>query len=224
MMRSKSNYFFIYLLIVMSCKHPNGKASSLPFFLTAELTPEWISTDDERYSTIHTVAPFSFVDQDSSVVTNKTFDNHFYVANFFFTTCPSICPKMTAKMAEVQDYFETNDQVKFLSHTVTPWIDTVGQLKAYAQAEGVISGKWHLVTGKQADIYKQARVAYLIEGEIGLQKGEDDFLHDEKFVLIDKERRIRGYYSGITDKDIQRLVEDIETLIKEASGAQTRTE
>ncbi len=208
----------VFILLVIACKHPNGKASSIPFFLTAELSPEWIATDDNRYKDIHTVAPFSFTDQDSSIVTNETFDNHFYVANFFFTTCPSICPKMTAKMADLQEHFKTNKMVKFLSHTVTPWIDTVGQLKAYAIEEGVISGKWHLVTGKQSDIYEQARIAYLIEGEIGLKKGEDDFLHDEKFVLVDKNRRIRGYYSGITDKDINRLIADLETLLKEEIG------
>lgn len=212
--------------LVLFCCKPSGPGykSELPFFLSTELTPEWISTSDSRYKKIHTIAPFRFIDQDSTIVTNATFDNHIYVANFFFTTCPSICPKMTDNMVKVQEHFKSHSQVKMLSHTVTPWIDTVAQLKRYAIEKEVISDKWHLVTGSQAEIYKQARVAYLIEGEIGLAKGEDDFLHDEKFVLIDKKRRIRGYYNGIVESDIDRLVEDIRTLLKPSPEEKSRQE
>ena len=203
------------IIVLAICCKPGrpGYVESIPFFNTAELTPEWIKTTDTKYKKIHRVAPFSFIDQDSSIVTNATFDNHIYVTNFFFTTCPSICPKMTDNMIDIQERFRSDDNVKLLSHTVTPWIDTVQQLKKYALEKKVISGKWHLVTGKQSEIYKQARVAYLIEGEMGLAKGEDDFLHDEKFVLIDRKRRIRGYYNGITDSDIKRLIQDMETLL-----------
>jgi len=192
----------------------DSEVDKLPFYNTPELTPEWISKSDSKYSKIHTISDFEYRDQDSLMVTNKTFDSRVYVANYFFTTCPSICPKMTDNMAILQNKFLKTPQVKFLSHSVTPWIDTVEQLKTYALEKGVVSGKWHLVTGSQADIYKHARTAYLIEGQMGLAKGEDDFLHDEKFVLIDAYRRIRGYYSGIVEDDMKRLEEDIRILIE----------
>ena len=198
------------VLSLISCSQPE----ELPFFNSAELEPEWISSSSLSFKKIHKIYDFQFVDQDSNLVTNKDFDGHLYVTDFFFTTCPSICPKMTNNMLLLQDTYKDFSEVKFLSHTVTPWIDTVGQLKAYANKKGIISGKWHLVTGDENKIYEQARTAYFVEGKIGMQKEVDDFVHTENFVLVDANRRIRGIYNGTSDRDIDRLKEDIDTLIE----------
>ena len=180
------------VLSLISCSQPE----ELPFFNSAELEPEWISSSSLSFKKIHKVFDFQFVDQDSNLVTNKDFDGHLYVTDFFFTTCPSICPKMTDNMLQLQYAYKDQPLVKLLSHTVTPWIDSVGQLKKYATKKGVISEKWHLVTGDENIIYEQARKAYFVEGKIGMQKKMDDFVHTENFVLVDDKRRIRGIYNG----------------------------
>jgi len=205
---------FLYLVIIISalsygCKE---QLTTLPYFATADMEPEWIKQDDSRFDSLHQVGTFAFMNQDSILVTNKDFDGGMYVTDFFFTTCPSICPEMTDNMASLQARFLDNDRIKFLSHTVTPWIDTVRQLKKYAIEKEVISGKWHLVTGPQEQLYAQARNAYFVEGRMGLRKGEDDFLHTENFVLVGPQRHIRGIYNGTSKSDIQRLIEDMEIL------------
>ena len=116
-------------------------------------------------------------------------------------------------MLQLQYAYKDQPLVKLLSHTVTPWIDSVGQLKKYATKKGVISEKWHLVTGDENIIYEQARKAYFVEGKIGMQKKMDDFVHTENFVLVDGKRRIRGIYNGTSDRDIERLKEDMDILI-----------
>ncbi len=207
-----NKYLILIVLIVIGCKQV--PPAELPFFNSAELEPEWISPSDSKFTRIHKVKPFSFLNQDSIYITNKNFDGSIYVTDFFFTTCPSICPKMTSNMLKLQTLYKNQDHIKFLSHTVTPWIDTVAQLKRYAKDKGVISGKWHLVTGDENNIYEQARTAYFVEGKIGMQKELDDFVHTENFVLVDSKRRIRGIYNGTSDRDIDRLKEDIDTLLE----------
>jgi len=203
----------LVIFLFLSCT--NKEYSKLPFITDAELEPVWISPAEAAYKKIHTVGEFRFINQDSIIVTNRTFDGGIYITDFFFTTCPSICPKMTENMSLLQDKFKTDSRIKFLSHTVAPWIDTVAQLKRYAVEKGITSDRWHLVTGEQADLYSQARHAYFVEGPLGLKKGEDDFLHTENFVLVDTFRRVRGIYNGTSKQDIKRLIEDINTLIVE---------
>ena len=211
MSMTMNRYFWFILLLVFGCKEI--PPSELPFINSAELEPEWISPSDSRFTRIHKVHSFKFLNQDSVYITNKDFDGSIYITDFFFTTCPSICPKMTSNMLKLQTLYKNQDYINFLSHSVTPWIDTVAQLKRYAMDKGVISGKWHLVTGDENEIYKQARTSYFVEGKIGQHKELDDFVHTENFVLVDAKRRIRGIYNGTLERDIERLIEDIDTLL-----------
>ena len=199
------------ILTLMSCgTEPEG----LPFFNSAEFEPEWISPSQSQFTRIHRIAPFEFMDQEGRVVTNSDFDGRIYIADFFFTTCPSICPQMTDNMVELQEEFKEDTLIKFISHTVMPWIDTIDQLKRYAIEKGVDSQKWHLVTGEQEALYSLARESYFAEKEIGLIKGTDDFLHTENFILVDFKRRIRGIYNGTKTQDMKRLKEDVLILKK----------
>ena len=136
------------------------------------------------------------------------------MADFFFTTCPGICPKMTANMSVVADKFKNDTTVLFLSHSVTPSIDSVAQLKKYALDKN-IGKNWHLVTGNKKEIYDLGRQAYFVEENLGEPKGLDDFLHTENFVLIDKNKHIRGIYNGLNKNSVMQLIEDIKTLKKD---------
>ena len=196
---------------ILSCSEPE----QLPFFNDASFEPLWISPSNSSFTRIHRIADFSFLNQDSILITNKNFDGSIYVADFFFTTCPSICPKMTEHMLELQEYFKSENKVKLVSYSVTPWLDTVAQLKKYALKKGIDSRKWQLLTGSQKAIYTLARDSYFAERELGLMKGDDDFLHTENFILVDSKRRIRGIYSGTQDRDLKRIKEDIRMLLND---------
>ena len=211
-MKKNSNSIIVIMVVLLGACQPSVP-EELPFFNSLDLEPEWISISDSRFTRIHKVGPFSFIDQDSMTITNKDFDGHVYVTDFFFTTCPSICPKMTDNMLSLQEKYHNTEKLKLLSHTVTPWIDDVSRLKEYAEEKGVVSGKWHLVTGDQDEIYSQARLSYFVEGLMGIQR-EDDFLHTENFVLVDAKRRIRGLYSGTSKKEMKRLFRDLDILLE----------
>ncbi|MBT8184763.1 MAG: SCO family protein, partial [Eudoraea sp.] len=129
----------------------------------------------------------------------------------FFTTCPTICPIMTKNMADIQSSIINDDEVLLLSHSVTPKIDSVPRLKAYAQEKGVIDAKWNLVTGEKKQIYDLARKSYLAVKDDG-DGGEFDMIHTENFILVDKERRIRGTYDGTDPEEIRELLADLELL------------
>ncbi len=198
----------------MGCRH-KASTSALPFFNRPDFTPEWISPSDPRYDSIHRVPAFSFTDQDGETVTEKTVEGKIYVADFFFTHCGSICPKMTANMRQLQDFFNPNGAVIFLSHSVLPEMDSVPVLKKYAEERGVRSGKWHLLTGDRDAIYSLARQQYFAGDTIGYYQTGNEFLHTENFILLDKQRRIRGVYNGTLELEMERLEEDIQTLLKE---------
>jgi len=187
----------------------------LPFINKPDFTPEWITKADKAYDSIHRIPSFSFTDQDGQTVTEKTVDGKIYVADFFFTRCGSICPKMTGNMALLQERFKDNDDVIFLSHSVTPEMDSVPQLKKYATEKGVISGKWHLLTGDRDEIYYIAKKQYYAGDTVAYYQTGKEFLHTENFILIDKHRRIRGVYNGTLALEIERLGDDIVTLKKE---------
>ena len=155
------------------------------------------------------------MNQDGEKVTEQTFLNSIYVTDFFFTTCPGICPKMAQNMALVAEAFKDDASVKILSHSVTPSIDSVSILKAYAHDRSINSKQWHLVTGDKKEIYDLGRYAYFVEEDLGREKSEDDFLHTENFVLIDKNRHIRGIYNGLNKSSVNQLIADIKTLQKE---------
>jgi len=159
----------------------------------------------------HRIADFSLTNQDGKTITQDDYKNKIYIADFFFTTCQTICPIMTDNMHDIQKKIITDNEVMLLSHTVTPEIDTVAQLKRYADEKGVNASKWNLVTGDKKQIYALARKSYLAVKENG-DGGPFDMIHTENFMLIDKTRQIRGFYDGTDPKDIDRLLNDIKIL------------
>jgi protein SCO1/2 len=214
MTRSLKNNWFVLLILLIGCKSKSVE-SSLPFINKPDFTPEWIAENDAAYKDIHRIPTFSFTDQDGKIVTEKTVDGKIYVADFIFTRCGSICPKMTTNMGLLQEKFKNNNEVLLLSHSVTPDMDSVPVLKKYAEAKGVISGKWHLLTGKEEDIYALAKKQYFAGDTIGYYQTDNEFLHTENFILVDKLRRIRGVYNGTLALEMERLADDINTLLKE---------
>lgn len=213
----------IWILLVLSllgCKEslPVEKSSRvevLPFYQEATFTPYWLDNNSEETAELHRIPDFSLVNQLGEAVTEETFKDKIYIADFFFTTCPGICPKMTANMTVLQEAFLEEEDVLLLSHSVTPETDSVQILKRYAETKGVIDHKWHLVTGERKQIYDLGRHAYFAEEDLGIDKTEDDFLHTENFLLIDKNRHIRGIYNGLNKTAVQQLIADVKTLQKE---------
>jgi protein SCO1/2 len=214
MIRSLKNNFFVLLILLEACKNKTPQ-DPLPFINQPDFTPEWISKSEPAYASIHRIPAFSFTDQDGQTVTEKTVEGKIYVADFMFTRCGSICPKMTANMGLIQEKFKNNGDVILLSHSVTPGTDSVPVLKSYAEEKGVISGKWHLLTGKEEEIYALAKKQYYAGDTIGYYQTGNEFLHTENFILVDRHRRIRGVYNGTLALEMDRLAEDINTLLKE---------
>jgi protein SCO1 len=159
----------------------------------------------------HTVGDFSLTDQYGRPVTNKTFDTKTYVADFFFATCQTICPKMTSELHYVQEKFEDDPDILIISHTVNPEHDSVSVLYDYSHKNEAVKDKWYFVTGDKKQIYDLARNSYFITAMPG-NGGANDFIHSEKIVLIDKDKRIRGYYDGTDHADIERLIDEIQVL------------
>jgi protein SCO1/2 len=157
----------------------------------------------------HTIADFSLTNQNGQTITQKNYEGKIYIADFFFTTCPTICPIMTKNMSSIQD--RLGDGVLLLSHSVTPQIDSVAQLKKYALEKGVDDSKWNLVTGDKKQIYELARKSYLAVKTDG-DGGPYDMIHTENFILVDKERRIRGFYDGTKMEEVEELMKDLEVL------------
>ncbi|WP_418262221.1 SCO family protein [Flavobacterium faecale] len=214
------NNFIVLLLVlcvVFSCNKikKEDEEEALPFINSAEFTPEWISSDSPQYPEIHTIPAFSFTNQDGQTVTEKNVEGKIYVANFMFTSCGSICPKMTDNMKLLQDKFSNDDSVLLLSHSVTPETDNVAVLKQYALDKGCISGKWHLLTGNKNEIYSIAKRQYFAGDSIGYYGKLNDFLHTENFILVDGKRRIRGVYNGTLPIEMDRIIEDISVLKRE---------
>lgn len=162
----------------------------------------------------HVIQDFQLLDQDSSIVTNASMADKVYVADFFFTSCPTICPKMKAQMLRVYDQFKGNEQVGILSHTIDPAYDTVPLLKDYAARLGVESNQWKFLWGDQDTIYELAEKSYMsIADEDGEAPG--GFIHSGAFLLVDKQRRIRGIYDGTMPEQVDILMKDINKLLKE---------
>ena len=201
---------FIWMLgFLAACSQEN----KLPYYHTSDFTPLWKGENHFSTDTLHTIADFQFTNQDGGVVNNKTFEGKIYVADFFFTICPGICPKLTSNMNKVAEAFKDNPNIMFISHSVTPDIDSVAQLKKYALKHHIQAGQWQLVTGKKEDIYSLARQSYFAEREIGFQYSSQEFLHTEHFILIDQQGHIRGIYNGTLELEADRLIDDIQVLL-----------
>ncbi len=159
----------------------------------------------------HTIPDFELINQNGDTITAADYDGHIYVADFFFTTCVTICPKMTQNMAQIQQELAGDTMVKLLSHSVTPEIDTVAQLKRYAIKKGVNDSIWNLVTGDRKQIYDLARKSYLAAKQ-DPEVEQYGMIHTENFILIDTKKRIRGYYDGTDPEEMERLLEEIAIL------------
>ena len=183
----------------------------LPIYQPSMVNPELVDSTLVYVKKYHTIADFELVNQNGDTITQETYAGKIYIADFFFTTCPTICPVMTANMADIQESIRDDDEVMLLSHSVTPEIDSVPQLKKYALEKGVIDSKWNLVTGSKKQIYELARKSYLAVLTDG-DGGPYDMIHTENFILVDKERRIRGFFDGTNPDEIAQLLEDLKVL------------
>ena len=161
----------------------------------------------------HQIADFQFVNQDSQQVTNATFAGKAYVADFFFISCPTICPKMTKQMLRVHDKFETEDRLLFLSHSIDTKFDTIPRLKTYATNLGVATEKWHFVTGEKDHIYEMADDYFSIAIEDPDSPGGYD--HSGYLVLVDKDRHVRSYCNGTDPKSVDEFMKDVDRLLAE---------
>lgn len=200
-----------FLLAVAYACTPKQESTRLPFYGNVIY-----EGNDTIY---HTIADFKLVDQDSSWVTNETFSNQVYVADFFFTTCPTICPIMKQQMLRVYNKFENNESVAILSHTIDPNYDTVALLNDYASRLGVSSNKWKFVTGDQDNIYDLGEKSYMVMADKD-KEAPGGFIHSGAFLLVDKKRRIRGVYDGTVEEQVAILMNDIDKLLKEHDSTQ----
>ena len=183
----------------------------LPIYQPNMVNSELVDSTLQHVKKYHRIADFSLINQNGDTITQENYRDKIYVADFFFTTCPTICPIMTANLVEVQAALVNDPEVLLLSHSVTPEIDSVAQLKKYAIEKGVNDAKWNLVTGDKKQIYELARKSYLAVQEDG-DGGPFDMIHTENFILVDQQRRIRGFYDGTKEEEMDRLLSDIEIL------------
>lgn len=203
-------------LLVFGCAEKKADNIALPYYNAPDFTPLFIKNKEEVNSKIpHTISDFSFLNQDSVLITQEAVDNKIHIANFIFTSCGSICPTMTRNMKIVSDSLNNDNSVMFLSYSVTPWIDKPFVLKKYKDFNGIENKHWQFLTGTKGDIYTLARQSYFAEEDIGFSKDSSEFLHTEHFVLVDKTKRIRGIYNGTLVLEMQQLLADIRTLQKE---------
>ena len=205
----------VFSIIVISLFYSALKPKkSLPIFNPSDVNPELVDTTVQYISKYHTIADFSFTNQNGETITQKDYEGKVYVADFFFTTCKSICPKMTTNLVDVQKAFLHNPKVKLLSFSVMPDVDNVSVLKEYAKINGVVDSKWNLVTGDKKAIYTMARKSYLAVKQ-GKPDEQYDMVHTENFVLVDSKKRVRGFYDGTNKEEIKRLIEDINWLLED---------
>lgn len=209
------------LMSVMACQSPRPAeqvsalaSDAVPYYNTPDFTPVWLTdTTAVTRQITHRIAGFSFHDQENQVVSTETVRGKIYVANFFFTACPGICPKMNSLLRAVQDTFRTDPRVLLLSFSVTPWLDSVPRLRRYAAGKGILASKWHLLTGERGKIYELARRSYFAEEAMGFTRDSTEFLHTEHLILVDQASRIRGVYNGTQPQEVDKLIEDIHALL-----------
>ncbi len=216
-------FFIVFSIITISLFYSVLKpAKKLPIYNPSDVNPELVDSTVQYVANKHTIADFKFINQNGKIITQKDYEGKIYVADFFFTTCPTICPKMTNNMVWLQNQIKNNPKVMLLSHSVTPDIDSVSVLKQYAIKKGVIDSKWNLVTGDKKDIYYIARKSYLAV-KTGKPDELYDMVHTENFILVDSKRRVRGFYDGTNldqptepgIKNVKQLLEDILFLCQE---------
>ena len=202
----KKSFIIVLLLTLCCCKKAERK---LPYYDAPDFTPKWEMFNAE---TFHKIRPFHLINQKGKNFTEKDIEGKVCVADFFFTACPGICLKMTSSMGNLQKQFLNDDSILLLSHSVTPEKDNAAVLAQYAKDKQVDFKRWKLLTGTKKEIYDLGRNYYFVEEDEGIKQGDDVFLHTENFVLIDKDRHIRGIYNGLDKNSIQALIADIKAL------------
>lgn len=219
-------FFLVFLIlsiaIFLGIYALQSPKKMLPIYSPRDVNPELVDSTVQHIGNDHKIADFSFTNQNGKLITEKEYENYIYVADFFFTTCPTICPKMTNNMVWLQNQLKKYPNVKLLSFSVTPDIDTPEVLKKYALEKGVDDARWNLVTGDKKEIYYLARKSYLAV-KTGKPEEYFDMVHTENFILIDKNKRIRGFYDGTNldqpseddkTKNMQQLLADIIWLVE----------
>lgn len=201
----------IIITIIYNILKPEER---LPVYQPNMVNNELVDSTVQEVRKYHTIQDFELYNQNGDTITREFYDNKIYVADFFFTTCQTICPIMTDHMLEIQEKLKDDQEVLLLSHTVIPDYDSVPILRKYADEKGVIDEKWNLVTGEKKEIYDLARKSYLAAKSNG-DGGPFDMIHTENFVLVDKQKRIRGFYDGTNPSAIEELMNDIKVLKKE---------
>jgi len=203
---------FVVLVLVsyLMLKPP----STLPIYLPAQLDPRLVDPSLKGATGEHHIKDFNLIDQTGGNFTLADVGDRIIVADFFFTTCATICPKMTVQLERVQQAYKDEERLLLLSHSVTPERDSVPLLAAYADKHNADPERWRFLTGERAQIYALARKSYFAVLDEG-DGGPDDFVHTENFVLVDPQRRLRGFYDGTSTKDVDRLISDIATLLEE---------
>ena len=186
---------------------------TLPIYQPAEVNEKLVDSSIIHVSKYHKISDFTLTNQNGEKITQENYNDKIYVADFFFTTCQDICPIMTKNMYKLQQELKNDKEILFLSHTVIPEVDNVERLKEYAVVNNVDDSKWNLVTGDKRQIYELARKSYLAVEDSEFEKY--DMIHTENFMLIDKEKQIRGFYDGTNDKEIEKLLSDIQILKKQ---------
>ena len=207
-------FLIISIIIISIIYNTLNVYQPLPVYQPAMVNYELVDSTIQYQKKYHKIADFNLINQNGKIITQEDYKDKIYVADFFFTTCQTICPIMTTNMAAIQKEIIDDNDVMLLSHSVTPQIDDVAQLKKYALEQGVDDKKWNLLTGDKKQIYELARKSYLAVKTFG-NGDEYDMIHTENFMLIDKKRQIRGFYDGTNKEDIERLLDDIKILKKE---------
>lgn len=207
-------FVIISIIIIALIFNTINVYKPLPIYQPAMVSEELVDSTIQYQKKYHKVGTFSLINQNGKTITQDDYKNKIYIADFFFTTCKTICPIMTNHMAKIQEKIINDNDVMLLSHSVTPEIDSVAQLKQYAIEKGVIDKKWNLVTGDKKQIYDLARKSYLAVKD-NPYSGEFDMIHTENFMLIDKKKQIRGFYDGTNPEEMDRLIDDMATLKKE---------
>lgn len=214
--KSKATLIFLVIFSAITVPvfyHLLKVDKKLKVYSPSDVNPSLVHESMKHITKDHAIANFELINQKGEIITQKNYKDKIYIADFFFTRCTNICLTMAYHMNELQEYYKDDNDIMFLSHSVTPVMDSVPILKEYAKNKGVIDGKWNVTTGAKKHIYDLARKSYFAVIEDG-DGGEDDFIHTEQFVLVDKERRIRGYYDGTNKEDMQKLKDDL-VLLKE---------
>lgn len=193
------------------------KRFSLPYYSEAFFTPHWYSSDAPELASFHKIPAFELTNQRGASVTSESLRGNIYIVNFFFTSCPGICPALIRSMQTVEAAYPQDPNLSLLSFSVTPDKDDVETLSKYATKMEITSPNWHLLTGNRQDIYNLGRNGYFIEEDLGIKKTDDEFLHTENLVLIDENQHIRGIYNGINKTSVNQLIKDIKVLKRKAS-------